>query len=150
VAVAQSEQSKEKAPTQGQGAGAPAASDQTAGKRMHKPVSLSTDASSGQTAPTVVKGGKTSNDDWTNGSAKNTDPKTGKGQSAVSAGDVNGDGVPDATAKNSGHATEKLTSATESSNGTQPRDAASGQATGKRQHDPVKITTEPDAKPIQK
>jgi len=133
VAVAQSDQSKDKAPAQGQTANPPdAATGQAAGKRMHKPVSA-TDASSSQATP-VAKGGKTANDDWTT-SAKTNDPK-GKGQSPVVAGDVNGDGVADATAKNSGHATEAKT--------------ATGQATGKRQHEPVTATKQPDTKSTQK
>lgn len=135
VAVAQSDQSKDKAPAQGQTANPPdAATGQTAGKRMHKPVSMATDASSSQTAP-VAKGGKTANDDWAT-SAKTNDSK-GKGQTPVVTGDVNGDGVADATAKNSGHATEAKT-------------AATGQATGKRQHEPVTTTKQPDTKSTQK
>jgi hypothetical protein len=64
----------------------------------------------------------------------------------VATGDVNGDGAPDAAAsKNSAHATEAL--ATGSSTGQAPRDAAKGQTTGKRQHQPVTITKEADKAP---
>ena len=155
VAVAQSAQSNDKATTPGQSGTAPnAASGQTAGKRMHKPVTISKDDSSNKASATV-QGGKMASDDWHAVAAKSTDPapsnpKTGTAQPRVAVGDVNGDGVADATAKNSGHATEKLTSATASSNVTQPRDAASGQASGKRQHEPATATKESDAKPKQK
>lgn len=67
----------------------------------------------------------------------NRDGKADRG----ATGDVNGDGVPDAAAaKNSGHATEHQAVAT-------PRDAASGMATGKRQHEPVRIVKESDKSP---
>jgi len=148
VAVAQSDQNN-KAPVQGQTANTPdSASGQTAGKRMHKPMVMSTDASSKPAASTLGTGGKTANDDWT--TAAKSDPKTGNGQTRVATGDVNGDGMPDATAKNSGHATEAITPAAASSNATQPRDVASGQTSGKRQHEPVAVTKASDAKPVQK
>jgi hypothetical protein len=62
----------------------------------------------------------------------------------VSAGDVDGDGVADeAAAKDAGQASEQpATINTSHSNIKAPRDAASGQATGKRQHKPVKIVKE--------
>jgi len=139
AASAQSAQTKDKAPTPSQSAGAPNAdSAQTAGKRMHKPVTIVSDDSSKQVIPAVAKGNKTANDDWT-ASARNSDPKTSNAQPRVATGDVNGDGVADATAKNSGHATETLKSAPA------PRDAASGQSSGKRQHDPVVVTKQTDA-----
>ncbi len=146
AAVAQSEQNKDKAPVQDQSA---AASGQTAGKRMHKPLTISNEAASVKTAPTV-QGGKTANDDWQATAAKSNDPKPGNGQTRVAVGDVNGDGVADATARNSGHATETLTPAVASSNVTQPRDAASGQSSGKRQHQPLTVTKVSDAKATQK
>jgi len=150
AAVAQSEASKDKAAVQGQSASAPdSASGQTAGKRMHKPMVMSNDASSNKVVPTVQRSGKTANDDWQATSAK-TDSKLANGQVRVATGDVNGDGMTDATAKNSGHATEAITPAAASSNVTQPRDAASGQMSGKRQHQPVTVTKVSDAKPAQK
>jgi hypothetical protein len=50
----------------------------------------------------------------------------------VSVGDVNGDGSPDKAASSSSHTT------------VQPRDAASGMPTGKRQHNPISVTKEVD------
>jgi len=141
VAVAQSAQTSDKAPAAGQNANPPdTASSQTAGKRMHSTVKMTTD-SAGQAAPTAAAPdkGKTTNDDWTNKTAKSTDPKPGKGQTPVATGDVNGDGVTDATAKNSGHATESA----------QPKDAATGQASGKRQHGTVPPTKDAATKPAQ-
>jgi hypothetical protein len=139
AASAQSAQTKDKAPAPSQSTGAPNAdSAQTAGKRMHKPVTMVSDDSSKQAIPAVAKGGKTANDDWTT-SAKSADPKTSNAQPRVATGDVNGDGVADATAKNSGHASETLKSATA------PRDLATGHASGKRQHEPVVVTKQTDA-----
>jgi hypothetical protein len=59
----------------------------------------------------------------------------------VSAGDVNGDGMPDKTA--SGHSNGSGQNAAinnSHSNIKSPRDSASGQASGKRQHQPVSVT----------
>jgi len=52
----------------------------------------------------------------------------------VAAGDVNGDGKADAAASSS-------------SDVKSPRDAASGQASGKRQHQPVSLKKEDEQKP---
>jgi type VI protein secretion system component Hcp len=61
-----------------------------------------------------------------------------KASTRVATGDVNGDGAPDvAASKNSAHATEAV--AAGSSQAQAPRDAATGQASGKRQHQPVTI-----------
>lgn len=88
-------------------------------------------------------GKKTAQDDWHQQSAAKPVSSTSetKTESRVAVGDVNGDGVADvAASKNSAHASESL-----STNGTSPakvqapRDAASGQATGKRQHQPMTI-----------
>jgi hypothetical protein len=88
-----------------------AATGQTSGKRMHKPIEMQKEASAGAQA---------------NGS-NNGQPST-----HVATGDVNGDGRADLTAtKSSGSATS-------------PRDAASGQPTGKRQHQPVTVRKEVD------
>ena len=55
----------------------------------------------------------------------------------MAKGDVNGDGAPDvAASKNSAHATEAIT-ATSPSKVQNPRDVATGQASGKRQHQPL-------------
>jgi hypothetical protein len=149
VAVAQSDQSKDKAPAQGQAASPrDTASGQASGKRMHKPMLVTNDDSSSRLLPTVNKSKPEASDDWQAKSAT-SDPKGGKGQTHVAAGDVNGDGVA-ANAKNSGHATETLKSATVSSSVTQPRDVATGQMSGKRQHQPVTAATDSDAKAAKK
>lgn len=62
----------------------------------------------------------------------------------VKAGDLNGDGRPDVNAKNSGHATEQNAIVTSESNVKSPRDIATGQASGKRQHKPLTVTKEVD------
>jgi hypothetical protein len=62
----------------------------------------------------------------------------------VKAGDLNGDGRPDLNSKNSGHATEQNAIVTSESNVKSPRDIATGQASGKRQHKPVTIVKEVD------
>lgn len=149
-AMAQSDQNKEKAPAQGQAASPKdTASGQASGKRMHKPLLVTSDDSSSRLLPTVNKSKPEASDDWQAKSAK-SDPNGGKGQTHVAAGDVNGDGVADANAKNSGHATETLKSATVSSSVTQPRDVATGQMSGKRQHQPVAAATDSDAKAAKK
>jgi len=98
------------------------------------------------TTPTQVQGNKTSMDDWTQKVAKPASSGSGTKPSNVAAGDVNGDGVPDAVAtKNSGHASEAAASATAGSSENQAsHDAATGQTSGKRQHEPVAITKEVD------
>ena len=65
--------------------------------------------------------------------------------SRVATGDVNGDGHADLTAtsgSNSGHATQQSTATTSAQT---PRDATSGQASGKRQHDPLTVSKQVDA-----
>ena len=72
-----------------------------------------------------VSGGKIAQDDWhqTAKAAPSSDTKP----THVVAGDVNGDGRADVMAKDKA-----------------PRDAASGQATGKRMHEPVTVKKEVD------
>ena len=90
-----------------------------------------------------ASGKKTAQDDWHQQSAAKPVSSTSetKATSRVAVGDVNGDGAADvAASKNSAHASESL-----STNGTSPakvqapRDAATGQASGKRQHQPMTI-----------
>ena len=122
-----------------------AASSQTSGKRMHKPVEMQQDAGAGGQA--TEKGGKTASDDWTTSAAAKTNgSNNGQASTHVVTGDVNGDGRADLTAtKSSGTATTKNAAATSSSSAPSPRDAASGQASGKRQHQPVTVRKEVDA-----
>jgi hypothetical protein len=75
-----------------------------------------------------------------------------KAKTHVATGDVNGDGTTDATAgKNSAHATEaaSATTSTAASKDQHPRDAASGQASGKRQHQPMTVNKANDKSPNQ-
>lgn len=121
----------------------PDASSQTAGKRMHKPVEMQQEA--GATAKT--SGGKTASDDWTTSAAAKTNgSNNGQAATHVATGDVNGDGRPDLTAsKSSGSATTKDAAAASNSSANSPKDTASGQTSGKRQHEPVTVKKEVDA-----
>ena len=128
-----------------------AASGQTSGKRMHKPVEMQQDAGAGGQA--IGKpGGKTASDDWTAGAAVKTNgSNNGQASTHVATGDVNGDGRADLTATKSsgsastGSATTKNAATTGSSSAQNAKDAASGQASGKRQHQPVTVRKEVDA-----
>jgi hypothetical protein len=62
--------------------------------------------------------------------------KASTGKTSVTAGDVDGDGRADKTAASDGVKS--------------PRDAATGQASGKRQHAPVKVTKEVESSAPQK
>jgi hypothetical protein len=150
VAVAQSDQNKDKAPAQAQAA-APqdAASAQTSGKRMHKPITVTAEVGV-QDASTSKPTGKSAVDDWQAPAAKTTQqPRiTENNKSRVAAGDVNGDGKADVAAPK---ATVQNTAATSTSSEVKsPRDIATGQASGKRQQAPVTSTKETEAKPKQK
>jgi hypothetical protein len=100
-----------------------------------------------------ASGKKSASDDWTQQNAVSTthaptvkpvSSNSGtKAQTRVATGDVNGDGVADKAAKNSAHATESITVATPSKTQS-PRDVATGQMSGKRQHQPVVVTKESD------
>jgi hypothetical protein len=142
----QGQKSNAKAPN-AQTAAAPkdAATGQTSGKRMHKPVEMQQDAgASGQA--TEIKGGKMATDDWTkSAAAKPNGSNNGQTSVHVATGDVNGDGQADLTAtKSSGSPTSKDAAAGDSS-AKNPKDAASTQPTGKRQHEPVTVKKEVDA-----
>lgn len=158
VAVAQSDKSSDKTKDQAPVAGQvvsprDVATGQASGKRMHKPVTITSDDSTSKVTPTATSGKPMASDDWHAAAAKSSDPKSGNSDpSRVAAGDVNGDGVADANAKNSGHATEQKTASGASSSGvTAPRDLATGHASGKRQHEPsVTTTKETDAQSKQK
>ena len=103
------------------------------------------DAASGQ-----ASGKKMAQDDWSQKSAASAGGQAGvkpvssssdtKATTRVAAGDVNGDGVADAAAsKNSAHATESL-KASSPAKVQAPRDIATGQASGRRQHQPITVT----------
>ena len=83
-----------------------------------------------------ASGKKTAQDDWHQQSAAKPVSET-KATSRVAVGDVNGDGTADvAASRNSAHATEAAGSTTSSPKVQAPRDAATGHASGKRQHQP--------------
>ena len=100
-----------------------------------------------------ASGKKSADDDWNQQNAVSTTKAPtvkpvssnsgATAQTRVASGDVNGDGVADKTAKSSAHATESL-SVTSPSTIQSPRDVATGQASGKRQHKPLTITKESD------
>jgi FG-GAP repeat protein len=123
------------------------ATGQASGKRQHEPVTInkandnSSQSSRESSAPSVsevvvTKPGDrktTAQDDWQT-PAKTQAPQTSDGStnqwpSKVATGDVNGDGKADVTLSNG-------------SNVTKSRDLATGQASGKRQHEPVTVQKE--------
>ena len=106
-----------------------------------------TDKQKPKPSTTQVSGNKTSMDDWTQRAVKPASSSSDTKATHVAVGDVNGDGRADVMVsnKNSAHATEAAAStAADSSKDQAPRDAASGQASGKRQHQPITITKETD------
>ena len=110
-----------------------ATSGQATGKRMHKPMVIHRDLAARDQA-TGQASGKTA-----------TSSSNSASSTRVATGDVNGDGKADVTTvKNSGHATEKDAVLHSSSSVQSPRDAATGQASGKRQHKPLTVTKEMD------
>ena len=123
------------------------ASGALSGKRMHKPLAVQQNGATGDSAAGKTNGGKSAMDDWTaQSAAKSNGSNNGQASSHVATGDVNGDGKADLTpAKNSGHASEKNAVLNSSSSVQSPHDAASGQASGKRQHDSVVVKKETDA-----
>jgi hypothetical protein len=147
VAVAQSDQSKEKAPAQEQvTAPRDAQSGQASGKRMHKPMTVTAEV--GAQDATNKPTGKSATDDWQAPTAKTSQPKiTENNKSRVAAGDVNGDGKADVAAPK---AAAQNTAASSSVVKSQ-RDMATGQTSGKRQHEPaVTPAKETEGKPAQK
>ncbi len=69
-------------------------------------------------------------------SLRESPSKASLGKTSVAAGDVNGDGKADKTAASDGVKS--------------PRDVATGQASGKRQHAPIKLTKEVESSAQQK
>jgi len=111
------------------------ATGQASGKRQYAPViirKVSDDegmAAREQQSPKAT-GKVSAHDDWQAPAAKTSNgaPASSSGQTRVAAGDVNGDGKADAAINNS------------HSNIKNSKDAATGQATGKRQHSDITIT----------
>lgn len=96
------------------------------------------DAATGQ-----ASGKKTAQDD---GQQKVASTDNSATTQRVATADVNGDGVADqAASKNSAHATENLNATTNTGSSVQTaRETSSGMASGRRQHQPVKISKEAD------
>lgn len=123
-----------------------AASGQATGRLEQKNI-VHRDLAARDVATGQASGKKSAQDDWQQTAAKPASSSSDSNPSRVAAGDVNGDGRADVTVsnKNSGHATEAAASTTAaSSKDHAPRDAASGQASGKRMHKPLTIVKEVD------
>jgi hypothetical protein len=120
------------------------ATGQASGKRQYAPViirKVSDDegmAAREQQSPKAT-GKAVAHDDWQAPAAKTSNGALvgSSGQTRVAAGDVNGDGKADAAINNS------------HSNIKNSKDAATGQASGKRVHDDITITKHSDAAPQQ-
>ena len=112
-----------------------AAAQSTTNKQKTK--TSTTQTPSKDAAKDQRSGNKTAHDDWQQTAAK---PASGSNTkpAPVAIGDVNGDGRMDVAASNNS------APATGSSKDHASRDAASGQATGRRQHQPITITKEVD------
>jgi hypothetical protein len=117
------------------------ASGQASGRSTDQKI-VHRDLAARDVATGQASGNKTAHDDWHQQNAA---------QARVAKGDVNGDGTADvAASKNSGHATEALATTTTSPSKVQaPRDAATGQTSGKRQHQPVTVIKTSDKGPSQ-
>jgi len=113
------------------------ATGQASGKRQYQPVIIrKVSADEGMTAreqQSPKATGKTAQDDWQAPAAKTSAPANSNGQTRVATGDVNGDGKADVAINNS------------HSNIKNSKDAASGQASGKRQHGDITVTKSTDA-----
>jgi hypothetical protein len=118
------------------------ATGQSSGKRQYAPViirKVSDDegmAAREQQSPKAT-GKVSAHDDWQAPAAKTSNGAAASsgGQTRVATGDVNGDGKADAAINNS------------HSNIKNSKDAATGQASGKRVHDDITITKHSDAAP---
>ena len=113
------------------------ATGQASGQRQYQPVIIrKVSADEGMTAreqQSPKATGKTAQDDWQAPAAKTSAPANSNGQTRVATGDVNGDGKADVAINNS------------HSNIKNSKDAASGQASGKRQHGDITVTKSTDA-----
>jgi FG-GAP repeat protein len=172
TAVAQSNGSQNQASSPSQvKAPRDAASGQSSGKRMHKPLVFKQDATAPEAATGKATGKTMAHDDWQARTAKSSDtkgqnvsagdvnrdatadrsktPPSSTGQTRVATGDVNGDGRADVAAtKSSGHATEQNAVINNShSNIKNARDVSTGQASGKRQHSNLTVVKDSDKAP---
>jgi FG-GAP repeat protein/type VI secretion system (T6SS) effector Hcp len=146
VAAAQSQTDKQKtkpSTTETQSS-RDAASGQATGRLEQKNV-VHRDLAARDVASGHATGKTMAHDDWQQTGAKPASSSDAK-PSHVAVGDVNGDGRADVavSSKNSAHATEAAASTSSSANVQAPRDVATGQASGKRQHQPLTITKSVD------
>jgi len=113
------------------------ATGQASGKRQYQPVIIrKVSDDEGMTAreqQSPKATGKTAQDDWQASAVKTSAPANSNGQTRVATGDVNGDGKADVAINNS------------HSNIKNSKDAASGQASGKRMHSDITVTKSTDA-----
>jgi Type VI secretion system effector, Hcp len=132
VAVGQSNEKQKAAASAPVKAPRDAASGQASGKAASEQKGVVHRDLAARDAQTGKATGKTTaQDDWH--------------QQRVAIGDVNGDGKADVTANGSAHASGNAVINTSHSNIKSPRDIATGQASGKRQHQPITIRKEVDA-----
>jgi len=120
-------------------------SGQSSGRteHLHQEGVIHRDLAARDLATGHASGKKSSQDDWQQQKAASASSPAGvkpvsansdaSAQPRVAKGDVNGDG---SASKNSGHANETL-NASDSSSAQSQRDMATGQMSGKRQHQPV-------------
>jgi hypothetical protein len=115
-----------------------AASGQASGKRMHKPLTIQKvadeDVAARGVAPDKAVGKKMAADNWQAPVARSSQPQNAQAGVRVAKGDVNGDGKADVAATPNSASTVK------------PRDASTGQASGKRMHSDITITKQADKK----
>ena len=135
VAVAQTneKQSKEKQNQPAAAVKSPRdiATGQASGRAMSDQKVLHRDLAARDAQSGKATGKKMAQDDWH--------------QQRVAVGDVNGDGKADVTASGSAHASgQNAVINTSHSNIKNQRDMATGQASGKRQHQPMTVSKEVD------
>jgi hypothetical protein len=107
------------------------ASGRSVDQQTRNGVVIHRDVAARDVATGQSSGKKTAQDDWHQQNAASA---------RVAKGDVNGDGASNvAASKNSAHATEAAAGTTSSPRVQAPRDAATGHASGKRQHQPLTV-----------
>ncbi len=121
--------------TAAKNAKAPAPQNAAAGQAPTKGTSADRESSSPSVSEVTVKARASNGRESSQPSVSEATVKAPSSkQGHVVAGDVNGDGMPDVAASKG----------SSSGKGQTNRDAASGQATGKRQHQPIQIKKEID------
>jgi hypothetical protein len=113
-----------------------AATGQASGRKFNKRATEDTFANTNASATARDAATGQASGKRTHGSAQ-TSANSNAQLKGVAAGDVNGDGAVEQSADSNG-SLQSSTGASASAGVKSPRDAASGQASGKRQHQPVK------------